>query len=501
MLGALPRLQTKRLALSGSDPAPIALPALIVLVGASGAGKSTWAAKRFARNEIVSSDLFRAVVGTGAADLDASTDAFAAVELVVTARARRRLTTVVDTLGLDPARRRAWIDLAHAAGVPAVAVRFDAPAALCRSRNRLRDRPVPAPALTAQLRKMADVRLEDEGWDRVVAVDEFLAEDMTATGSAAARGRQAQAPAQLRFSLQISRFPWGDDPRAWLTAMVRAAEDVGFTGVAVMDHLLQIPHVGRLWDPMPEAYVTLGFLAGVTDRLELGALVTPVTFRAPALLAKMIATLDVVSGGRAYCGLGAGWFAREHAAYGLPFPRDGARLDALEAEIGVLRAMWAPGTKAAAGLPETTCHPRPLGRVPIIVGGAGERRTLDIVARLADGTNMHAALPDLGRKLDVLRAHCARVGRDPAELRVTVLDWPVVGRDRDDVARLVEAVRGPQSAAAFAEHTPTGTIEHHVGRYRLLAEQGVDTVFIAPQSLRSVDDLERLAPVIAAFES
>lgn len=480
----------------------VALPALIVLVGASGSGKSTWATQRFARSEIVSSDGLRAFVGTGENDLDASQDAFEILDAVVAARVRRRLTTVIDTLGLDPARRLAWIQLVHTAGLPAVAVRFDTAPRLCRARNASRDRSVPAPVLAGQLRRMAEVRLDDQGWDAVVTADsDATTEDVRVIGGAAARARQAEAPATLKFALQISRFPWGDDPRAWLSSVVRMAEEVGFSGVALMDHLLQIPHVGRLWEPMPEAYVTLGFLAGVTETLELGTLVSPVTFRAPALLAKMIATLDVVSGGRAYCGLGAGWFAREHAAYGLPFPNAGDRLDALEAEIGVLRAMWSPGTKAAAGLPETTCYPRPLGPVPIIVGGAGERRTLDIVARLADGTNMHAALPDLDHKLEVLREHCRRVGRDPAELRVTVLDWPVVGRDRDDVASIVEAIRGPVSAAAYGTHTPTGTVEHHVGRYRLLAEQGVDTVFIALQNLRSVDDLERLAPLISAFQA
>ena len=142
----------------------------------------------------------------------------------------------------------------------------------------------------------------------------------------------AARPAGLRFALQISSFPWGQDPRSWLASVATAAERAGFAGIAVMDHLLQIPQVGRAWDPIPEAYVTLGYLAGVTERIELGALVTPVTFRSAPLLAKILASLDAVSGGRVFCGIGAGWFEREHAGYGLPFPSARARLDALETD-------------------------------------------------------------------------------------------------------------------------------------------------------------------------
>jgi alkanesulfonate monooxygenase SsuD/methylene tetrahydromethanopterin reductase-like flavin-dependent oxidoreductase (luciferase family) len=147
------------------------------------------------------------------------------------------------------------------------------------------------------------------------------------------------------------------------------------------------PQAGRDWEPIPEPWVTLGMLAGLAPGLRLGTLVTPVTFRAPGILAKTVATLDVLTGGRAFCGIGAGWWDREHAAFGLPFPPAGARLDQLEAAIETLRALWAPGTKPYQGerisLPETTCYPRPVSAVPIIVGGSGERRTLRIAARLA----------------------------------------------------------------------------------------------------------------------
>ena len=489
-----------RAASYGRHVSVIPTPAVIVLVGPSGAGKTTWARARFAANEIVSSDALRAVVGTGEGDLDASVDAFRLLDEVVAARTRRGLTTVVDTLGLDEQRRRAAVDAARSCGLPAVAVRFDTDAATCRRRNSARARPVPAPVLAAQLRRAAGLDLAADGFDLiVVAEDRAAREPSYLAGATVARAAQSSQPASLRFALQISRFPSKVDLHEWLADVARAAEDAGFAAIAVMDHLLQIPQVGRAWDPLPEAFTTLGYLAGVTARVELGALVSPVTFRSAPLLAKIIATLDAVSGGRAFCGLGAGWFEREHLAYDLAFPPASARLDQLEATIGTLRAFWGAGTKAYGRLPETTCYPRPGQPIPIIVGGGGERRTLDIAARLGDGCNVSSAPDHVQRKIEVLRGHCERAGRDPADVMVTVLDLPIVGRDPDDVARLVETHRGPRAAKAYARTHHAGTVDDHIGRYRLLADRGVHTVFVAFPDLAGPAEVERFRPVIAAF--
>ena len=148
-------------------------PALVVLVGASGSGKSHWAASRYRAQELVSSDALRGVVGSGEHDLDASADAFAVLEAVVAARLSRRLTTVVDTLGTDAARRTAWLAAARAAGLPAVAVVLTTPAEVCRRRNSARDRPVPAPVLAGQLARVPATldELRGEGWDQVIEVD------------------------------------------------------------------------------------------------------------------------------------------------------------------------------------------------------------------------------------------------------------------------------------------------------------------------------------------
>jgi alkanesulfonate monooxygenase SsuD/methylene tetrahydromethanopterin reductase-like flavin-dependent oxidoreductase (luciferase family)/predicted kinase len=472
-----------------SDPLPD--PALVVLVGASGSGKSSWARQHYRGAEVVASDDLRAVVGSGRHDLDASADAFALLDLIVAGRVRRGLTTVVDTLGLDDVRRRQVRDLARQHGLPTVVVAFDTPAALCRRRNGERDRPVPARVLTDQLRAFRRVaaQLDGEGWDHVERVS--AAPPPVAVTPTTEPSRPAARESGLEVVLQVSRFPWGEDPTAWLAGIARAAEEAGFAGVALMDHLIQIPQVGSAWEQIPEPWVTLGLLAGLDTRLRLGTLVTPVTFRPPGITAKAVATLDALSGGRAFCGVGAGWWEREHLAFGLPFPPAGERLDALEGAIETMRALWAPGTKAYAGervsLPETTCYPRPVHHVPVVVGGAGRRRTLRVAARLGDACNV--PVDAVEESAAVLRRHCEDVGRDPAEVAVTVLDLPVVGRDRDDVWARVERLRGRTGAAAYAARHHAGTPAQHRERYHRLAEQGVSTVFCALPELTGPDDL------------
>jgi alkanesulfonate monooxygenase SsuD/methylene tetrahydromethanopterin reductase-like flavin-dependent oxidoreductase (luciferase family)/predicted kinase len=488
-------------------------PALVVLVGPSGSGKSAWAAARYRPQEVVSSDQLRAVVGSGEHDLDASDDAFAVLDQIVAARVRRGLTTVIDTLGLDPGRRRGYLELARRHRLAGVAVLFDTDPAECRRRNRARDRAVPAAVLDGQLRRMraAVADIEAEGWDLVLSADpadparSAHPEPSHTPGARGAAREQRRRPVSLGLVLQVSRFGWDGDPAGpagWLASVARNAAEAGLQGIALMDHLIQIPQVGRAWEPIPEPWVTLGMLAGLQPDLRLGTLVTPVTFRAPGILAKTAATLDALSGGRAFCGIGAGWWAREHAAFGLPFPPAPDRLDRLETAIETLRALWQPGTKAYAGervsLPETTCYPRPVSRIPVIVGGSGNR-TLRIAARLGDGCNLPSDAAELDRKLALLRQYCVQGGRDPAQVEVTVLDVPVLGRDREHAASIVEQLRGRTTAAAFARQHHAGTPADHIGRYRMLAERGVGTVFVSLPDLARPDDVLRLAPVTAAF--
>ena len=501
-----------------------------MLIGPAGSGKSTWAAARYLTSEIVSADQLRAVVGSGEHDLDASADAFSLLDRIVAARTGRGLTAVVDTLGLDAGRRLGYLEAARSSGIPAVAVLFETPAAQCRDRNRNREQPVPAAVLTTQLRRTREVarQVSGEGWDLVVRIApesqpagtpgagtwsaaerSAAAQPATAPpepgnrlGKEPAPGGQHPAPAPLSIILQVSRFPWGDDPAGWLRSVALAAEHAGLAGIALMDHLIQIPQVGRAWEPIPEPWVTLGMLAALDTRLRLGTLVTPATFRPGGVLAKAAATLDAISGGRAFCGVGAGWWEREHAGFGLPFPPPAARLDAVETAIETMRALWQPGTRPYEGrrvnLPETTCYPRPEHPIPVIVGGSGER-SLRIAARLGDGCNVPSEPAVLDRSLDALGRHCREAGRDPGEVQVTVLDIPVIGRDRAHAADLVERLRGRTGAAVFARRHHAGTAADHLSRYRQLAGRGVSTVFVSLPDLTGPDDVLRLEPLAAAF--
>jgi alkanesulfonate monooxygenase SsuD/methylene tetrahydromethanopterin reductase-like flavin-dependent oxidoreductase (luciferase family)/predicted kinase len=494
-------------------------PALVVLVGASGSGKSTWAAQHYRAEEVVSSDTLRGVVGSGAHDLDASADAFALLESIVTARLGRRLTTVVDTLGFDDDRRHSWLSQARSSGLAAVVVLLRTPDAESRRRNARRDRPVPARALAAQLRRSAEVAtaVAHEGWDLVHVVSPGASPALPGASPAfpgASSGLPGPVPGGTRADdqrtastgvdvvLQLSRFPWGEDPLRWVREVALAADEAGFAGVALMDHLIQIPQVGRPWDPIPEPWVTLGAIAALGSRLRLGTLCTPVTFRRPGITAKAAATLSALTGAGVFVGVGAGWWAREHAAFGLPFPAAGERFDEVERSIRVMRALWAAGTKpyAAGGLslPETTCYPRPTTPVQVIVCGNGERRTLRTAAALGDGCNLTTSEPAVVRhKVEVLRRHCAEVGRDPGEVTVTVLDLPVVGRDRDDVWARVERLRGRTPAATYAARTHAGTVAEHRGRHAGLAELGVSTVFLSTADLDGPEAVLELAAMNA----
>jgi alkanesulfonate monooxygenase SsuD/methylene tetrahydromethanopterin reductase-like flavin-dependent oxidoreductase (luciferase family) len=337
--------------------------------------------------------------------------------------------------------------------------------------------------------------LASEGWDRVEVVTE---------GGDASPAREPDTeqpapvgPSGLRVVLQLSRFPWGEDAGGWVRDMALAADQAGFSGLAVMDHLIQIPQVDTAWQPIPEPWVTLGLVAGLDTRLSLGTLVSPVTFRPAGITAKAAATLDTLTGGRAFLGVGAGWWAREHAGHGIRFPPASERLDLLEASIETIRALWAAGTKAYDGdrvtLPETTSYPRPAHDIPVIVGGSGERRTLGIAARLGDACNLPSDLEVLGHKLAVLDAHLAAAERTRDDVAVTVLDLPVVGRDREDAWAKVERLRGRTAAAAYARRTNAGTVTAHRARYAALADLGVRTVFVGVRGLESPEDVLGLA--------
>jgi alkanesulfonate monooxygenase SsuD/methylene tetrahydromethanopterin reductase-like flavin-dependent oxidoreductase (luciferase family)/predicted kinase len=274
-------------------------------------------------DQVISSDRLRPVVGAGERDQRASADAFELLELIVEKRCRRRLTTVVDTTGLEPRRRARWRALAEGRGVPVHAVVVDPGAKVMRERNRARGMTVPSKVISGQLR----------------AVEEVLE--------------------------QLA--------------------------------------VGREWEDMLESYTTL----------------------------------DVLSGGRAICGLGAAWFEREHELYGWGFPSRAERYARLEDALELLPLMWGPGAPRFEGrtitVAEAACYPRPLQeRIPILVGGSGDRKALRLVARHADACNVFGDPDTVRHKVAVLHEHCAAEGRDPAAVRVTQLAAArVIGADEE----------------------------------------------------------------------
>lgn len=482
---------------------PIPDPALVVLVGPSGSGKSTWADQNFRTEEIISSDRLRAVVGSGEHDLDASADAFFILDQMVAARLRRRLLTVVDTLGLDDERRLRHLALAREMGIPAILVMFEVPEQLSRERNRQRTRPVPASVLTSQMRRFRRIRtrLAEEGWELRSAVEEVLIRPVSIQTDSTASEGSASAPRALRLILHLARFNGPGNLRSRLLSMAEAAEDAGFDGISLMDHLIQIPQVGREWEDFPEAYTSLAFLAGGTSRLRLGTLVTGVGLRNPALLAKMLATLDVLSGGRAFCGLGAGWFEAEQVAYGYEFDPPGRRLDRLEDTLRILPLMWGPGKATYQGkihsVVDAASYPRPAGKIPIIVGGRG-KRTINLAGRYADGLNLVGG-KNLPQYVELLRKSAVEAGRDPDVIEVSILDAPLLGADRADLAALVEAHRGRIAANTFAASHNAGTVDDHIERLLRLAGSGVGAVYVSPVGLTSPEGVAAWKPVVEAL--
>ena len=262
-------------------------------------------------------------------------------------------------------------------------------------------------------------------------------------------------------------FPGGAAAiRPTLARVGEAAERAGIANLSAMDHYLQIAGVGvgGAEAPMLEGYTTLGYLAAHTEKVELQLLVTGVTYRHPGLLAKIVATLDVLSGGRAALGIGAAWYEREHAAYGVPFPPLKERFERLEETLQVVHQMWGPDNGPYAGrhyqLAETICSPQPLRqpRPPIMVGGAGEKKTLRLLAKYGDAGNVFAgprsSPADVARKLDVLAAHCENEGTDFGRIRKSVL-W-AASLEVDTAAGAREFA---QQLAAYAA---VGVTEVHV---------------------------------------
>jgi len=265
----------------------------------------------------------------------------------------------------------------------------------------------------------------------------------------------------VKLGLQIPYFTWPGGPpdvARKLGEIVRSAEAAGYDSIWVMDHHFQIPMVGPADMDMLEAYTTLGFIAGQTSRVGLGTMITGVTYRHPGILIKEVTTLDVLSGGRAWLGVGAAWFEREHLGLGVPFPPLKERFERLEEALQIANQMWSDDNNGpyegkhyrlaeTINVPQALQKPRPR----IMIGGGGEKKTLRLVAKYADACNIPGMDPGaVQHKLDILRQHCEREGRNYDDIEKTVITVMNVGRDGSQAGELVEQLGLLREAGAQA---------------------------------------------------
>ncbi len=309
------------------------------------------------------------------------------------------------------------------------------------------------------------------------------------------------------LGLQIPSFTYSGVPDNRLfeqiAAIATTAERSGFDSVWVMDHLYQISGVGPRTEPMLEGYTLLAGLAARTSKVRLGTLVTGVTYRNPALLAKIATTLDIVAAGRAILGIGAAWNEEEHRGYGFGFPPVGERMDRLEEALQICRAMFTQEAPSFQGryyyIQEALNFPRPVrpGGPPIMVGGGGERRTLRIVAEYADMCNLFGDPATIRHKLQVLERHCEAVGRDPRTIVKTRLDTLVIARTHPEVERKVaelSARRGidPERLRSYIMAGDPDTVTERVQEF---LDAGLDGMIF------NMPDAQDLEPVALAGET
>jgi F420-dependent oxidoreductase-like protein len=305
----------------------------------------------------------------------------------------------------------------------------------------------------------------------------------------------------MRFGLQIPNFTNDESPGVLfdgVVAMATAAEEAGYHSVWVMDHLYQLPPMGGPGQPMLDAYTLLGALATQTSRVRLGTMVTGVTYRNPAHLAKIVTTLDVISAGRAILGIGAAWYDVEHEGLGFDFPPAGERLDRLEEALQICRAMFTEQAPTFDGryyrIHQAENVPRPVqpGGPTILVGGGGEKRTLHLVARYADMCNLFGDAPEIAHKVNVLRRHCQSLGRDPSEVTVSRLSTLVLTASDEETEATRDFLR--QATGQDPAGSDIGTPDQLVARVEELAGAGVQYFVFnmptgTPDMVRQVGEL------------
>jgi F420-dependent oxidoreductase-like protein len=318
-----------------------------------------------------------------------------------------------------------------------------------------------------------------------------------------------RAPIELDLHLPNFNYP-GVGPGELFDRLVdvaTTAEDAGFSSVTVMDHYHQIPPVGPPQNWMFEGNTMLAGLAARTRKIALGLLVGGVGYRNPAQHAKITTTLDIISRGRAFHGIGAGWFEAEHDAYGYRFPPLKERFERLEDHLRIARAMFTEERATVAGerhsVDAAYNNPKPLrGDIPIVVGGSGERKTLRMVAQYSDGCNLFGPPERARHLLDVLEGHCDRLGRDPAEITKTSMAIVVIAETEDAVKAKLEAMRSAGISEERIASAMAGTPDQILERAHAYRDVGIEGLTFSMPDVHDVEAValagETLAPVFSA---
>ena len=306
----------------------------------------------------------------------------------------------------------------------------------------------------------------------------------------------------MRFGLQHPNFTFdgeGSQIVEKLRALAQCAESLDLDSFWVMDHFHQIRNVGEPQEPMLEGWTTQAVIAGLTRKIKLGTLVTGIVYRHPSVLAKMGATLDVLSKGRLFMGIGAAWNMDEASAYGIPFPPVGERMRRLEEAVQIILKMWTEEKASFQGnfyqLQDAYCYPKPIQtpHPPIMIGGSGERRTLRIVAKYADACNLFGSPETVKRKLGVLREHCRSVGRDYDSILKTKLGHVVINKDKEKVTEAIKAF--PEDRRR--EHVIYGMPEEVRHQVEALRDAGIEYLIVNLEPERELEALELFAGEVA----
>jgi F420-dependent oxidoreductase-like protein len=302
----------------------------------------------------------------------------------------------------------------------------------------------------------------------------------------------------LKFGLQHPNFTFdgqGAEVVEKLRTLAQKAESLGFDSFWVMDHFHQIQNVGQPQEPMLEGWTTQAVVAGLTEKIKLGTLVTGIVYRHPSVLAKIGATLDVLSKGRLFMGIGAAWNVEEARAYGIPFPPVGERMQRLEEAAQIITKMWTEERTSFTGkfyqLSDAYCNPKPIQKPhpPIMIGGSGERRTLKIVAKYGDACNIFGSVETVRQKLGVLREHCHLVGKDYDSILKTKLGHVVIDKNKEIVTAAVK--RLPEDRRK--EYAIYGTPEEVRKQIEAFREVGIEYLIVNLEPDRELQALDLFA--------